>query len=197
MSNILYKIKKFILSNLNNKMSNYQNEIYYNNEFNNSILVKQIELDYENNIFAIIKIKCETCGLFSFYNHYLGCILSFIKKGYIPIIDSNYKNIFNRDNINSLNKNKWELYFNQPYQYTLENVQKQARNIKYFVCPNKIEETPNKATIYINKILMDFWHNIAIKYIPIKNEIINYFKLINFINNNNIFYLSTILKKQI
>ena len=31
---------------------------------------------------------------------------------------------------------------------------------------------PNGANIYINKVLMDFWHDMAYKYIPIKNEII-------------------------
>ena len=173
----------------NNEMLNKNhNEIIYN-EFNNSNIVKQIELDFENNIFAIVKVRCKTCGLFSFYNHYLGCIHSFIKNGYIPIIDLTFKNIFNRDEINSLNKNPWELYFNQPYQYSLETVKKQAKNIKYFVCPIKIKEIPNKYTIYINKILMDFWHNIAIKYVPINNEIIKEANLMRkylFKNSNNI-----------
>ena len=72
-----------------------------------------------------------------FHNRYLGCIVSFIKEGYIPIVDLiSFPNIFNKFYINSLNKNPWELYFNQPYGYTLEGVKKNSKNIKYFNCKN-------------------------------------------------------------
>lgn len=155
-----------------------KNNNFNNNEFNNLTLTNQIKIDYDNNTFAIIKINCSTCGLFSFYNYYLGCIDTFIKKGYTPIIDLRFPNIFNRDKINPLNENPWELFFNQPYQYKIENVQRKAKNIKYFDCLKYNFEKPNKNTIYKNKILTDYWHNIAIKYIPINNEIIKEANLI-------------------
>ena len=83
------------------------------NEYNKNLLNNQIKIDYENNKFVIIREKCKSCGLFMFHNRYLGCIVYFIKEGYIPIVDLiSFPNIFNRFNINSLNKNPWELYFN-------------------------------------------------------------------------------------
>ena len=131
------------------------------------------KIDYNNN-FAILIIKCQTCGLFSFYIHYLGCIKIFLNKGYIPIIDLvSYPNIFNKFNPNYSNKNPWELFFNQPYGYTLENIKKYATNKTNFDCMPNHSDKPDLYTLYINKNLVDFWHNLANKYIPIKKEIIN------------------------
>ena len=129
--------------------------------------------------FCILVIKCRTCGLFSFYIHYLGCIKIFINKGYIPIIDQNsYPNIFNKFCPNYSNKNPWELYFNQPYGYSLENIRKYAKKKEKFYCRPKSSDRPDKYTLYTNKYLMNFWHNLANKYIPIKKEIINEAKII-------------------
>lgn len=137
---------------------------------------KQIE---HNKKFAILIYKCKTCGLFSFYIHYLGCIKIFINKGYIPIIDlTSYPNVFNKFNYNYSNKNPWEFYFNQPYGYTLENVKKYAINKKKFICKPNHSDKPDKYSIYINKYLIYFWHNYANKYIPIQKEIINEAKII-------------------
>ena len=156
---------------------------------NNNRLINQIKLDFEKNKFAILKINCSTCGLFSFYNHYLGCIFTTIKSGYIPIIDLTFPNIFNRDNLTLLINNPWELFFNQPYEYTLESVKKNAKYIKNIACYLNKKSSPNKYTIYKNKFLMDFWHNMANKYIPIKKEIIIESKSVMknlFKNSNNI-----------
>jgi len=143
-------------------------ENYHLNKYK---LYNQIKLDYDHNKFAIIRNNCKHCGLFAFYKHYLGCLLTFIKKGYIPIIDlSSFPNIFNKFNITSLNNNPWEYYFNQPYEYTLENVIKKAKNIKYFECYYSFDFP--RHNIYSNKNINDFWRGIALKYIPLKNEII-------------------------
>lgn len=148
--------------------------------------INQINLDYTNNKFAIITFRCQTCGLFAFYKHYLGCIVSYIIDGYIPIIDLiSFKNIFNGLNSNLLIKNPWELFFDQPFGYTLENVKKKAKIIKYFKCKNN----PISYEIFKKKNLLNFWHNIAIKYLPIKNEFIllaNKIKKKLFKNSNNI-----------
>ena len=138
---------------------------------NKYIIYKQIKLDYENNKFAIIRDKCKCCGLFAFYKHFLGCLVTFINKGYIPIIDlSSFPNNINGFKINSINNNPWEYFFNQPYDYSLENVIKKAKNIEYFKCEYSISFP--KINSYLNNIIIDFWHNIAIKYIPIKFKII-------------------------
>lgn len=103
--------------------------------FNSS---KQINLDYENYKFAILRrIDCASCGLFSDYVVYLGCINKFLQDGFVPIIDLQYfKNIFNGYNINSLNENPWEIFFHQPFNFTLNNVIKNGKNIKIFQCPS-------------------------------------------------------------
>ena len=150
-----------------------------NNLKNNNKSKLFIKKMYYNKKFAILIYKCKTCGLFSFYIHYLGCINIFINKGYIPIIDLiSFPNIFNKFNLNYSKENPWELYFNQPNGYTLENIKKYAINKKKFFCNPNLSEYPNKYSIFIDKFLMDFWHNLANKYIPIQKEIVNEAKII-------------------
>ena len=128
------------------------------------------------NKFAILGIDCPTCGLFAIYKHSIGCLLEYINKGYIPIIDLlSLPNVFNKLNSKniSLKTNPWEYFFNQPYNYSLETVKKNAKHLKYFKC-NPIVDHLNfpDYSIYSNKDLSDFWHKIAVKYIPIKLEIV-------------------------
>lgn len=162
---IFYSISFHKLS-VNFKLNKFNKE----NKYDKFIIDKNI--DYDNNKFVIITNICDICGLFAFYLHYLGCIKNFIILGYIPICDlSSFPNIFNRYDINSLKINPWEIFFNQPYEYTLENIKKKAKNVKYSNCKKPYKGYPHP-DIYNNKVLMDFWHNMAIKYIPIKTEII-------------------------
>ena len=145
--------------------------------------------DYENKEFAIIKrIECRHCGLFSFYKVYLGCINSFIRKGFIPIIDlQSYENVFNGFNINRSNTNPWEYFFNQPFGYTLNNVKRKAKKIKYFNC--KSSNFMPGGNIFYNKTLLNFWHKTAINYIPIKENVLLEVKMIIkkfFKNSHNI-----------
>ena len=160
-----------------------------NNHFINHKFLTDKELDYTNKIFAIITIKCESCALFSFYNQYLRCMDLFLKQGYIPIIDLiSFGNIFNQFNISS-SSNPWELYFYQPYGYTYENVIKNGKIKNYFNCDPNLYENPNKYNIILNKVLTDYWHNIANNYIPVKNEILkeaNIIKKILFQDSNNV-----------
>lgn len=125
----------------NNQIRNLKRNI-------NSMLLFKKKIDYSKK-FCILVIKCKTCGLFSFYIHYLGCIKIFINKGYIPIIDQNsYPNIFNKFSPNYSNKNPWELYFNQPYGYSLENIRKYAKKKEKFYCRPKRSDRPDKYTLY-------------------------------------------------
>ena len=107
-----------------------------------------------------------------FMSHIQDVLIYIIKKGYIPILDlSSFPNIFNRFNTNSVNENPWELFFNQPYGYQLKNIKKYAKYIKYINCYPK--ERPDTSNIFRNNSILKFWHNIAQKFTPIKNEIIN------------------------
>ena len=69
--------------------------------------------------FAIIRrLDCSTCGLFSYYIVYLGCINKYINEGFIPIVDlQSFDNIFNGFNVSSSTNNPWEYFFQQPYDY--------------------------------------------------------------------------------
>jgi len=150
-------------------------EFHYNkNIFNQSYtkIYLQHKIDYENNIFAIMRRPCKLCGLFSYYKVFLSCIQKYIIKGFIPILEvETYPNVFNGFKANISNKNPWEYFFDQPFGYTFEKVIKNAKKIKYIDC-KRDNSTPQYTNFFFNIIKIDFWHDIAIKYIPIKCDII-------------------------
>ena len=74
---------------------------------------------------------------FHFISYIFFCINEYLKKGYIPIADlQSFNNRYNLGNT-SIN-NLWELFFHQPNNYTLEEVNKYAKNIKHFKMQSKI-----------------------------------------------------------
>ena len=144
----------------------FKNHIdYYNLSFNHK---REGYLLYR---FSIIRrLYCPNCGLFSFYIVHLGCINKCLSRGYIPIIDlKSFPNVYNKGNISVINP--WEKFFFQPYNYTLEEVEKYAKNIKYYKCNGK-EYRPNEKYIYYHHNLVSFWHNFAKKFMPLKKEIV-------------------------
>jgi len=161
-----FKISKnldFPLESKKNKSNIYFDNIIYKLNFS----------DINNNKFAILKrTNCPTCGLFSFYNVYLGCINKYLSKGYIPIVDmKSFENIYN--NYTLLNNNIWELFFEQPFGYTLEEIEKKAKFKEEKICESSTEDLrPNELDIYYSPISIDYWHYFAKKFMPIKKEII-------------------------
>lgn len=157
-----YIIFKCIFNNNLKKILSYK--------IKNNNIKKGINSDY-NYSFAIIKRKNCTNGLFGYYVAYLGCLNKFIKNGYIPILDLlSFPNVFNGFNKIKLKDNPWELFFNQPFDFKLKDIKNNAKNIIYFNCNPKNRPDTN---IYNNQMLLKYWHNLAEKYIPIKNEIID------------------------
>ena len=127
--------------------------------------------DYNKRKFAIIERRCYHCGLFSFYIVSLGCIHKFLMKNYIPIIDlKSFPNAIN--GFNTSKNNYWELFFEQPFGYTLEEVKKNAKGIRKVIC-HDCRPRPNDKSMPFREITKNFWHNFANRYMPIKNEIIN------------------------
>ena len=129
------------------------------------------KLDYEHKTFAIIKREtCYSCGLFSYYKLFLGCVVKHLIRGEIPIIDMQTdKNMYNRYNSSS-NENPWESFFSQIDGYSLISVKKYAKKIKYYIChPNAAFPDRN---IFFNLELIKFWHNIAKIYMQIKENIL-------------------------
>jgi len=105
---------------------------------------------------------------FYFYEFIKNSHLLYLLEGYIPIIDlMSFDNIYNKNNISN---NPWEIFFNQPFNYTLYDVKKYAKNVTYFNCTHKFYR-PNEY-IYFNKSSIIFWHQFAKKYMPVKDNII-------------------------
>ena len=188
-----YKNKNLILVNLiiiliffyklNNSYNLLPND---KNNLNNDYIMQN------NNIFIIMKIKCKGCGLFAIYKNSLQCINTFINKGYIPIIDlMSYPNMFNNFNSTSSNQNPWELFFHQPYRFSLEKVKANSKHIIFLDFPNfKICKSYGIQNILLkSRVTLEYWHNIALKYIPIKQNILEEANIIIkklFKNNKNI-----------
>ena len=167
---IINLLENLILQNYNKKIKTF--EFLIENQFNNFQKNKTINLDYENISFAVIKrTSCPICGLFSNYIVYLGCLRKFMIQGFIPIFDfESYKNIINGFSDNPLKGNPWEYYFNQPFGFRHKDVIQKGKNIKYFECIGN-EKRPDE-DVFLSKESMNYWHNMANKYIPIKDEII-------------------------
>lgn len=137
---------------------------------NNNSQIK-LNLINENATFGIIARSCKYCGLFSIFNKNLKCILSTIEKGIIPIVDlTSESNIFNEFNQVSLKINPWEIYFNQPFGFTLNDIKNKSKNIIKIKCEKFY--SPHLDRIYNNILFQDFWRSIAEKYVPIKKNII-------------------------
>ena len=125
-------------------------------------------LDYKISKFAIIIRKCTHCGLFSFFITSLGCINKYFNKGYIPIINTKcFPNVLNGY---KLYDNLWELFFDQPFGFTLDDVLKNADNIEYIRCDGTSDQPSDE--IISDRIKINFWHNFAKKFMPIKTNII-------------------------
>ena len=151
-------------------LNNYQRDDY-------GLSFEEKMKDYNTKKFALFgREEFPNCGFFSFYIVHLGCANKYLNEGYIPIIDLLYfKNIFNKGNKSIYNP--WELFFHQPYNYTLEEVKKYAKTIKYVNCTQFLKR-PNEKTIYYHNDSINFWHNFAKKYTPVKKEIMNEVEII-------------------
>ena len=172
---ILLLIIFFVKFDLNNKT---QGNSY-------GLSLSQKLSDYTTKKFAIFRRReCFDCGLFSFYIVHLGCIQHYLSYGYMPIADlKSFKNKFNRGNRSV--DNPWELFFYQPYNYTLEEVKKYSKHYKYFQCTHSFNR-PNDFKIYYQNYSLHYWHDFAKKYMPVKNDIMNEAKIImqNFFGNS-------------
>ena len=170
-------ISIFIIQRINIK-SLFDKEFlfqYKNYNLMKKFFINQSSIQNYNYNFAIItrNYNC-TNGLFAFYINYISCLHKYINNGYIPILDlSSFPNVFNQfknKSIENDDDNPWEYFFNQPFDYKLRDVKKYAKKIIYINCHAKNKPNTN---IFNKKFLLTFWHDVALKYIPIKNEILN------------------------
>lgn len=156
--------------------------------------IEKRKYDYNNTLFKIIyKKNCQDCDFFTYYINFLGCIITSITSQRTPIIDvRSYPNIFNENNTDddSLRNgtNYWENLFYHPHNYTLKEIEENAQKLEYEECENN-NMVPNQNKIYYNKYTIEFYHNFAYKFLPIKLEILKeayIIKLRLFRNSNNI-----------
>ena len=148
-----------------------------NQENNYGLSFEQKMKDYATKNFTILRrTECPDCGFFSFYVVHLGCIKRYLEKGYIPIIEmQSFKNIYNKGNKSVYNP--WEVFFYQPYNYTLEEVKKYAKNVYRNVCTQNYYR-PNPINIYHHNSSINFWHNFSKNYMPVKKVIMDEANLI-------------------
>ena len=139
---------------------------------NYGLSLEQKMKDYNTKNFSIIRrFECLKCGFFSYYIVYLGCMNKMFVDGLIPIADlKSFPNAYNGGNT-SIN-NPWEEFFYQPYNYTLDEVKKYAKNYSYYNCSSYRMLRPNEINIYYHENITSFWHKFANNYSPIKNEIL-------------------------
>jgi hypothetical protein len=167
-------------------IKNYNNDKYIEIKSQNRFLSENIDqnisidnnietykrYDFENKKFAIISRKdCDVCGLFSFYSLHLGCILIYLSQGYIPIIKTEVNSVFYSEEMKGINKNLWEELFNQPFNYTLEEVIKNAKHIENKSC-TWTNMAPAEGHVYSNELTLKFYREASRKYMSIKNEIL-------------------------
>ena len=169
---ILFQIKKEPMKILLEQIQ--QNKEYFSLPANESTKYSDLLLDEKkicstNKKFAILRrTNCEPCGLFSYYIVHLGCIINYLKHGYIPILEvASFSNIFTGNN--KPKDNPWEEFFNQPCGYTLNEVIK-MKDVKIFKC-ECVCDMPDEKTIYSNTIMLNYHHKIQEKYMSIKNNI--------------------------
>ena len=122
-----------------------------------------------NKKFVILRrTTCQACGLFSYYIVHLGCIINYLKHGYIPILEvGSFSNVFS--GLKMPDNNPWEVFFNQPCGYTFNEVVKK-KNVEINECLC-VCDMPDEKTIYSNNIMWNYHHQIQEKYMSVKNEI--------------------------
>ena len=135
-----------------------------------STLFNEKKICSENKKFAILRrTSCEACGLFSYYIVHLGCIINYLKHGYIPILDvGSFSNILSGNN--NPEDNPWEEFFNQPCGYTLDDVVK-MKDVEIFEC-ECVLDMPDEKTVYSKPIMLNYHHIIQEKYMSVNRNIL-------------------------
>ena len=166
-----------------NKIESKTEKISENSEVKGKELIKPIKeydinfinktKDFEEKTFGIVtREDCSVCGLFSFYSVHLGCIITYLSQGYIPIIDAgSFGSVLNAYNPSEVD-NPWEVLFNQPFNYTLAEVKKNAKKIEKLSC-SWTNMAPSEGHIYSSWLNLDFHKVMANKFMSVKQEIID------------------------
>lgn len=149
--------------------------------------------DYPDKVFYVIRRDDRYAGIGSFLITNLGYISYAIRKNYIPIVDmQTYKNIYNKNT----DINSWDIFFQQPCNYSLNDI-KNAKNVIISpVYPSKFR--PNDSMFYFkNKYwYLNYWKSVAKKYLKINDDIADDVECIwkSFSNNGSLKILGVKLR---
>lgn len=136
---------------------------------------KHLSLGKENpNLtFYIIKIDFKMAGLFAIIKSILSHIQYAIDKGYIPIIDlQNSQNYLKNEFLG----NPWNFFFEQPTQYTLEDI----KESKHIIISSNRQIPKQKYSLTVDLLLdsnrekLDKWSEIYNKHIKVSSNTKNY-----------------------
>ena len=178
---IIFLIISLIIYIINNKTMNIYLRLFQKQNYTLTLpsnektkydisLLDEKKICSTNKKFAILRrTTCVPCGLFSYYIVHLGCIINYLKHGYIPILEvGSFSNVFTGGKLSD--DNPWEQFFNQPCGYTFEEVVRK-KDVKIFECVC-VCDMPDEKTVYSNNIMRDYHHQIQEKYMGIKNELL-------------------------
>ena len=126
----------------------------------------------DKTFYVIRRYNCSDEGHGSMVTYVLGHIIEAVEKGYIPVVD--LKNCYSYRWQNEEKKGKenaWEYYYEQPMQYTLENIKNSKNIILSSGFPSKYHPNPNRIDIYIDSDVRRKYSQYYKKYIRLKDEV--------------------------
>ena len=123
-----------------------------------------------NETFYVIRRYAPKVGLFSHFITNLGSLEYALDNGYIPVVDmKNYKNsIQEKDDLHKINI--WDLFFEQPLGYSLEEALHGKRIVLGRGC--ELMHHPTETMSFFNNIngQRDYWKNLCRKYIKLNQK---------------------------
>ena len=108
---------------------------------------KSFGYKHQDKTFFVIKMDNYGLGLLNYFNCVLGYVKFAKRKGYLPIVDmKNYPNTYlEKEEVGKINS--WEYYFDQPCNYTLDEVY-ESKNVIISSGINTIEAGPSILWFY-------------------------------------------------
>lgn len=128
---------------------------------------KLCQMEWGGGKILILQRRNLEVGVFSDYIVFLKMIEAAVEKNYIPIIDrKTYKTIFfpAADDINT-----WESFFEQPYNYTLDDIDHINMDVCIYHVPSAV--LPVSIMYCQEEATIAYWRDVAKRYIRFKPDI--------------------------
>lgn len=158
-----------------------ESDYYSNEKIIKSLLAKKLKAQIRNIIepwninissgifakYGVIQRPACNVGLFSYFITILGGINLCLERNLLPVIDMyTCDNIFQKNN---KKLNSWELFFEQPANINLEDINEEIQIIDCNEIPN--EKRPNLTMNFItNEKALNYWRKLCKKYIKLNKK---------------------------